>query len=130
MRFAVLTSHTVVEVRKVTAHDNFFAQGWLRRRQNRLKNFGEVAPLSHSHTHTELLVSEALQALDTPAGIELRRQTFTMDADEARSTTFEWMRRWPVATHWTRVESWSNLPDGRIRFTMVRLPSNDQTISS
>lgn len=124
MRLAVLTSHSVVEVIKVTAQNKFLAQGGDRCRQNRLKNLGEVAPLSHSQTHTELLASNAMQALDTPDGIKLHRQTFTMDSEDARKTTFEWMRRWPVATHWTRVESWSNLPDGRIRFTMVRLPSD------
>ncbi|MEN0040492.1 MAG: hypothetical protein AAF764_04060 [Pseudomonadota bacterium] len=53
-----------------------------------------------------------------------------MAADDARKTTFEWMRRWPVATHWTRVESWERLPDGRIRFTMVRLPSDPRSISN
>lgn len=78
----------------------------------------------------ELHAATAMQGSDTPAGMPLRRETFTMDADEARKTTFEWMRRWPVATHWTRVESWSSLPDGRIRFTMVRLPSETQSTSS
>lgn len=58
-------------------------------------------------------------------GDGLVRQTFTMERDEAREAARDFMERWPKAAYWSRVEHWAQLPDGRIEFTMVRLPTAD-----
>jgi hypothetical protein len=34
-------------------------------------------------------------------------------------------RRYPKAAYMTEIEQWRELPDGRIEFTMRRLPSAD-----
>ena len=55
----------------------------------------------------------------------LVRETFTMERDAARDAARVFMERWPKAAYWSRVEHWAQLPDGRIEFTMVRLPTAD-----
>ncbi len=54
-----------------------------------------------------------------------RRETFTLPRDEARMKAREWFTRYPKAAYMTEVESWRELGDGRIEFTMRRLPSAD-----
>lgn len=54
-----------------------------------------------------------------------RRETFTLPRDEARIKAREWFARYPKAAYMTEVESWRELGDGRIEFTMRRLPSAD-----
>jgi hypothetical protein len=49
-----------------------------------------------------------------------RRETFVLER-EAR----EILDRFPKAAYMTEVESWRELADGRIEFTMRRLPSAD-----
>jgi hypothetical protein len=59
---------------------------------------------------------------DTPTW---RRETFTLPRDEARSKAREWFTKYPKAAYMTEVEFWRELADGRIEFTIRRLPSAD-----
>ena len=54
-----------------------------------------------------------------------RRETFALPREAARQRAREWFRRFPKAAYMTEVESWRELPDGLIEFTMRRLPSAD-----
>ena len=54
-----------------------------------------------------------------------RRETFTMPRPEAREKAREWFTRFPKAAYMTEVETWRELVDGRIEFTMRRLPTAD-----
>ena len=54
-----------------------------------------------------------------------RRETFTLPRDEARETARTWFDRFPKAAYMTEIESWRELSDGRIEFTMRRLPTAD-----
>jgi hypothetical protein len=53
------------------------------------------------------------------------RETFSAPRDEARTIAREWLERYPKAAYMTAVERWSELPDGRISFTLRRLKSAD-----
>lgn len=53
------------------------------------------------------------------------RETFTLPLEEARSKARAIIARYPIAAYMTQVEHWRQLPDGRIEFTMRRLPSAD-----
>ena len=53
------------------------------------------------------------------------RQTYALPREEARVRARDWFRRYPKAAYMTRVESWRQLPDGVIEFTMRRLPTAD-----
>ncbi len=54
-----------------------------------------------------------------------RRETFTLPRTEARDKAREWFARFPKAAYMTEIESWRELADDRIEFTMRRLPSAD-----
>ncbi len=54
-----------------------------------------------------------------------RRETFTLTRDEARAVAKTWFERFPKAAYMTEIESWRELADGRIEFTMRRLPTAD-----
>jgi hypothetical protein len=54
-----------------------------------------------------------------------RRETFALPRPEARAKAKEFFARFPKAAYMTEVEHWRELPDGRIEFTMRRLPSAD-----
>lgn len=54
-----------------------------------------------------------------------RRETFTLPRDEARIKAREWFSKFPKAAYMTEIEFWRELSDGRIEFTMRRLPSAD-----
>jgi hypothetical protein len=54
-----------------------------------------------------------------------RRETFTLPREEAREKAREFFTRFPKAAYMTEVESWRELADGQIEFTMRRLPSAD-----
>jgi hypothetical protein len=47
--------------------------------------------------------------------------SIVLESGEAR----EMFRRFPKAAYMTEIESWRELPDDRIEFTMRRLPSAD-----
>jgi hypothetical protein len=53
------------------------------------------------------------------------RETFTLSREEARAAAREWFDRFPKAAYMTEIESWRVLDDGRIEFTMRRLPTAD-----
>jgi hypothetical protein len=53
------------------------------------------------------------------------RETFTLPRDKARSKARDFLSRYPKAAYMSAVESWRELPDGGIEFTMRRLPSAD-----
>lgn len=54
-----------------------------------------------------------------------RRETFTLPREEARATARAWLDRFPKAAYMSEVESWRELADGSIEFTMRRLHSAD-----
>jgi hypothetical protein len=54
-----------------------------------------------------------------------RRDTFALPRAAAREKARELFRRFPKAAYMTEIESWRELPDGRIEFTIRRLPSAD-----
>ena len=54
-----------------------------------------------------------------------RRETFTLPRPDAREKAREFSRRFPKAAYMTEVERWRELSDGRIEFTMRRLPTAD-----
>ncbi len=53
------------------------------------------------------------------------RETFRLPRQAARAKAREWFDAWPKAAYWTEVESWRQLPNDQIEFTMRRLPSAD-----
>jgi hypothetical protein len=53
------------------------------------------------------------------------RETFALPRQAARDKAREILTRFPKAAYMTQVESWRELADGRIEFTMRRLPSAD-----
>ncbi len=53
------------------------------------------------------------------------RETFTLPRLAARARARAFLDRFPAAGYMSKVESWRELPDGQIEFTMRRLPSAD-----
>jgi hypothetical protein len=53
------------------------------------------------------------------------RQTFTLPREAARAKAQAFFACYPKAGYMSAVESWRELPDGDIEFTMRRLPSAD-----
>ncbi len=54
-----------------------------------------------------------------------RRATFTLERAAAREKAREWFELYPKAAYMTEIEFWRQLEDGRIEFTIRRLPSAD-----
>ncbi len=54
-----------------------------------------------------------------------QRETYVLDREAARAKVREFLQRYPKAAYMSEVESWRELPDGRIEFTMRRLPTAD-----
>jgi hypothetical protein len=54
-----------------------------------------------------------------------KRETFTLPREAARAKAREILTRFPKAAYMTEVEYWRELEDGRIEFTMRRLPTAD-----
>ena len=54
-----------------------------------------------------------------------RRETFTMPRDVAREKAREWFSAFPKQAYMTEIESWRELSDGQIEFTIRRLPTAD-----
>jgi len=52
-----------------------------------------------------------------------RRETFALPREAAREKAREMFRRYPKAAYMTVIESWRELPGGKIEFTMRRLPT-------
>jgi hypothetical protein len=57
--------------------------------------------------------------------VAFRRDTFALPREAARAKAREMFERFPKAAYQTEIESWRELPDDRIEFTMRRLPSAD-----
>ena len=53
------------------------------------------------------------------------RETFTLPREAARSKARDFLTRYPKEAYMSSVESWRELPDGAIEFTMRRLASAD-----
>lgn len=60
-----------------------------------------------------------------PATDAFRRQTYALPRDLARAMARDWFKRFPKAAYDTQVESWHMTADGKIEFTMRRLPTAD-----
>jgi len=60
-----------------------------------------------------------------PSDDGFRRETYALPLEEARARARAILKRYPKAAYMTSVESWRDLGDGRIEFTMKRLPSAD-----
>jgi hypothetical protein len=69
-------------------------------------------------------MSGRLAARPAQAG-SFRRETFSLPREAARAKAREWFDRFPKAAYMTEIESWRELPDGGIEFTMRRLPTAD-----
>lgn len=54
-----------------------------------------------------------------------RRVSFTLPREAARAKAREIFARYPKTAYMTAIESWRELPDDRIEFTMRRLPTAD-----
>ncbi|MCZ0738743.1 hypothetical protein [Phreatobacter sp. AB_2022a] len=59
------------------------------------------------------------------AGDGFRRETFALPREAARAKAREILARFPKAAYMTEIEAWRELEDGRIEFTMRRLPTAD-----
>jgi hypothetical protein len=53
------------------------------------------------------------------------RETFNLPREKARTKAREFLTRYPKQAYMSGVESWRELPDGNIEFTMRRLRSAD-----
>ena len=73
------------------------------------------------------VAARAAQALrKRPARTDaFRRETFALPREQARAKAREMFDRFPKPTYMTEIESWRELSDGRIEFTMRRLPTAD-----
>ena len=71
------------------------------------------------------LAARAAQALRRARNDSFRRETFALPREQAREKAREVFRRFPKPAYMTEIESWRELPDGRIEFTMRRLPTAD-----
>ena len=54
-----------------------------------------------------------------------RRETYCLPRTQAREKAMEWFERYPKSAYMTEIEFWRELADGRIEFTIRRLPSAD-----
>jgi hypothetical protein len=54
-----------------------------------------------------------------------RRDTFALPREAAREKAREMFKRFPKAAYMTEIESWRELPDDVVEFTMRRLPTAD-----
>jgi hypothetical protein len=71
------------------------------------------------------VAARAAKALRERRADGFRRETFALPREEARAKAREVFRRFPKPAYMTEIESWRELPDGRIEFTMRRLPTAD-----
>ncbi len=101
-------------------------RGWERwRLQRRRLRFAVV--LYHSEHHVPRTPKDlANRAAARRKPIDgFRRETFALPLEEARAHARLILKRYPKAAYMTEVESWRDLGDGRIEFTMKRLPTAD-----
>ena len=65
------------------------------------------------------------RSADKDASGAWRRETFTMPREAAREKARELFNAYPKQAYMTEIESWRELADGQIEFTMRRLPTAD-----
>jgi hypothetical protein len=53
------------------------------------------------------------------------RETFALPRQEARAKARAFLEKYPQAAYMSEVESWRELPNGEIEFTMRRLRTAD-----
>jgi hypothetical protein len=70
-------------------------------------------------------VARRRTARGEPSSDTWRRESFTLPRADARTKAREWFDRFPKAAYSTEIEFWRELEDGRIEFTMRRLPTAD-----
>ncbi|MFK7901878.1 MAG: hypothetical protein AB8B49_03445 [Nitratireductor sp.] len=54
-----------------------------------------------------------------------KRETFCLPRIKAQEKARAYLKKFPKAAYWSEVESWRELPDDVIEFTMRRLPTVD-----
>ena len=59
------------------------------------------------------------------AGDAFLRETHVLEREAARAKARDLFDRFPKAAYMTEIESWRVLADGRIEFTLRRLPTAD-----
>jgi len=74
-------------------------------------------------TPKDLADRMAARRRKTKADDGFARETFTLPREQARERAY--LTRWPSAAYLSVVESWRELPEGEIEFTMRRLISVD-----
>jgi hypothetical protein len=77
-------------------------------------------PSDIARRSAERMASQSRAALDA-----FRRETYALERGAAREKARDLLQRFPKAAYMTEIESWRELPDGRIEFTMRRLHSAD-----
>jgi hypothetical protein len=70
-------------------------------------------------------LAQASQRRKRDLGSGFARETFALPRVEARAKVRDYRWRFPKAAYMTEIESWRELPDDVIEFTMRRLPSAD-----
>jgi hypothetical protein len=70
-------------------------------------------------------LAEKMAGRHRPAADGFHRETYALPREEARARARAILQRYPKAAYMTSVESWRDLGDGWIEFTMKRLPSAD-----
>jgi len=88
----------------------------------------DSGPMTQSRNPSELARRSADALRRRPRGRPddgYRRETFALEREAARAQARDVFRRYPKAAYMTEIEHWCELPDGRIEFTMRRLPSAD-----
>lgn len=81
--------------------------------------------MPRDHTPKDLARRLAQAGARRRASDGFRRDTFAMPREAARAKAREMFARYPKAAYMTEIESWRELPDGAIEFTMRRLPTAD-----
>jgi hypothetical protein len=86
---------------------------------------GEAMPRHHRPQDSARRLAHDSARRKLPRADTFRRETFSLPRQAAREKAREMFRRYPKAAYMTAIESWRELPDGAIEFTMRRLPSAD-----
>ncbi|MCW2315184.1 hypothetical protein SAMN06265338_10861 [Rhodoblastus acidophilus] len=83
--------------------------------------------LSNKHPGelAERMARRSARAGERPPSDGWRRESFTLPREKAREKAREFFDDFPKAAYMTEIESWRELSDGQIEFTMRRLPSAD-----
>lgn len=82
-------------------------------------------PMPRNDTPQNLARRMADRSARRRAADGYRRDTFALPREQARAKAREFFARYPKAAYMTEIESWRELPDGAIEFTMRRLPTAD-----